>query len=653
LNLVPSGAYPSVIAWGDNQFGATSLPANLSNVDEIAAGYSSSLARRADGTVTAWGNPATSTNVPSGLTNIVQIAAGDYHDLALRQDGTVVSWGSQTNVPQGLAGVATIAGGGCASMALTRDGTVTVWGNCSNGESNVPAGLSDVIGIAAGYAHFLALKRNGTVVAWGEAGPYSHYGQTNVPPMLSTATSVGSRLDYGFASKSDGTIALWGYHPSIPNLIQAPLPCGLRALSAGNNALLGLRSDGTLVTWATSALPTNVWSVSQIAAGAAHFLALGWTPFGPQITAFPNNQTVVAGSKLTLSALVAGTQPFSYQWQKDGVGLRRGTNATLEISSIADFQAGNYTLVVSNALGAVTGATAQVTVLYPIQIGGNAGGFVSKSPDSTGYAYGQTVGLTAAPAPGWQFLQWLGDVTGTNASNSIVMTQPRCAQAMFGTTLNTSVSGSGAVLVHPIGGIFPYGTEARLTAVPQEGNYFAGWSGAASGSKNPLRFLVTNANPMVSCLFSPLSSGQFALTIIGNGDGQVIQSPDANRYNSNDTVTLTAWPGQNQDFWSWSGDEAGTESNLAVIMNQSKIVTANFTKRPRLSVGPCLGGWNENGFQFTLAGELSGSFKIQSSLDASQWTDLATITNWFGTSQFMDLRDTNRFYRLFRAVLVQ
>src|SRR5205085_6967485 len=44
---------------------------------------------------------------------------------------------------------------------------------------------------------------------------------------------------------------------------------------------------------------------------------------------------------------------------------------------------------------------------------------------------------SAAPQPGWSFIGWTGDVTGTNATNVLVMTGPKSARATFGTGLTT------------------------------------------------------------------------------------------------------------------------------------------------------------------------------------------------------------------------
>ena len=50
-----SGASGTVVAWGDNTFGQSSVPAGLTNVIAISGGAEHTLALKADGTVVAWG----------------------------------------------------------------------------------------------------------------------------------------------------------------------------------------------------------------------------------------------------------------------------------------------------------------------------------------------------------------------------------------------------------------------------------------------------------------------------------------------------------------------------------------------------------------------------------------------------------------------
>lgn len=280
------------------------------------------------------------------------------------------------------------------------------------------------------------------------------------------------------------------------------------------------------------------------------------------------------------------------------------------------------------------------------------GGSIALFPTSGTYSNGALVTLTATPLPGWTFLQWLGDASGTNPSNTVRVTRDMCVQALFGTSLGTTVAGSGSVLDDPVAPLYPYGTVARLTGLPQAGNFFAAWGNAASSTNNPLLFPVTNANPTVSSVFGALSAGQAALTVVVSGQGRVSTSPRGNRFNTNQTVTLTATPDADQTFLGWSGDAGGLGTNLPVLMNQSKVITATFTSHPRFTLGPCLGGLREGGYQFTLLGNPGAHYQIDAAITLPNWTPLVTITNTFGVVQFMDASATNGVQRFYRARIV-
>ncbi len=119
----------------------------------------------------AWGdkNPTDATTgvakVPAGLSGVAGISAGYYHNLVIKSDGSVVGWGTnqdgETTIPPGLTAVA-VAAGGDFSLALKADGTVAAWGGNGSGEATVPAGLSKVIAIDAGGSHALAVVASGS-----------------------------------------------------------------------------------------------------------------------------------------------------------------------------------------------------------------------------------------------------------------------------------------------------------------------------------------------------------------------------------------------------------------------------------------------------------------------------------------------------------
>jgi hypothetical protein len=259
--------------------------------------------------------------------------------------------------------------------------------------------------------------------------------------------------------------------------------------------------------------------------------------------------------------------------------------------------------------------------------------------------------VTATPSPGWTLLQWLGDADGTNLVVNLTMTRNKNVRAMFGTTLNTTVEGSGSIVSSPVSPWYPYGIQVRLTGVPTVGNYLASWSNDAAGlTSKPLAFTITNADPTVTAVFASLGGTQTnALSVIPDGQGQVAVTPPGNLYGPDTNVVLQATPDAGQDFLGWSGDENGSENPLTVTMNSNKVVTARFTKRPRLygEGNPDL--LNQAGFRLTLTGDFGTAYEIFGSTDLDGWTLLGVVTNAWGTVQFTDTGAATNTHRLYRA----
>ena len=76
----------------------------------------------------------------------------------------------------------------------------------------------------------------------------------------------------------------------------------------------------------------------------------------------PASQTAALGSSVTFSAGIAGTAPFTYQWDFNGAPLAGATTAFYTISSVQQASVGSYTLTLSNAEGSATSSAATLTV---------------------------------------------------------------------------------------------------------------------------------------------------------------------------------------------------------------------------------------------------------------------------------------------------
>jgi hypothetical protein len=68
---------------------------------------------------------------------------------------------------------------------------------------------------------------------------------------------------------------------------------------------------------------------------------------------------------VTLSVAVTGSEPFIYQWRREGVPLLNRTNASLTLDLTKASDAGNYTVTISNAVASVTSQPATLAFLDP------------------------------------------------------------------------------------------------------------------------------------------------------------------------------------------------------------------------------------------------------------------------------------------------
>jgi len=93
----------SVICWGSNDYGQTTVPAGI--YSQIDVGWYYTCGLKADGSVVCWGsNDDGQTTVPAGTYS--QIDAGANHVCGLKNDGSVTCWGDSANdqlrVPNGI-----------------------------------------------------------------------------------------------------------------------------------------------------------------------------------------------------------------------------------------------------------------------------------------------------------------------------------------------------------------------------------------------------------------------------------------------------------------------------------------------------------------------------------------------------------------------
>lgn len=82
----------------------------------------------------------------------------------------------------------------------------------------------------------------------------------------------------------------------------------------------------------------------------------------PAIVAQPMSLTNYVGTPATFTVSVSGASPFAYQWRKGGTNLAGATNLSYSLGSVAQADAGDYTVIITNSFGATTSVVATLTV---------------------------------------------------------------------------------------------------------------------------------------------------------------------------------------------------------------------------------------------------------------------------------------------------
>ncbi|MBN2503293.1 MAG: fibronectin type III domain-containing protein, partial [Anaerolineales bacterium] len=167
-------------------------------------------------------------------------------------------------------------------------------------------------------------------------------------------------------------------------------------------------------------------------------------------------------------------------------------------------------------------------------------GSITLDPTGGTYADGTVVSVEAVPDTDWQFTGWSDDLTGTTNPDTITMDADKTVTATFEIqqyTLTVNTVGNGTVTLDPAGGTYDGGTVVTLTAVPDSGWGFSGWSDDLTGTTNPETITMTGGNSTVTATFVEIAP--FNALDLGTSDGHVTFSNEPAL--GLDTFTLETW----------------------------------------------------------------------------------------------------------------
>ena len=273
--------------------------------------------------------------------------------------------------------------------------------------------------------------------------------------------------------------------------------------------------SGTVVKSPSQATYPGGTTAMLTATPATGFLFTGWSG-GATGTANPLS-VVMTGSKAITATFVASSTVQSIvsytlvnadsnadiQTLAAGVVLNLATLPTRHLNVRANTNPATVGSVVFSLSGAATQTLTESVIPYAL-FSDNGGVYNAWTPPVGSYS------LLATPftASGG------GGTAGTALTINFTVTDTGAAGPF---ALTTTIVGSGTVAKSPSQATYASGTTVSLTATPASGYQFTGWSGAATGTANPLSVVMTGAKT-ITATFTALSGQQVSALYLVNAD---------------------------------------------------------------------------------------------------------------------------------------
>jgi uncharacterized repeat protein (TIGR02543 family) len=315
-------------------------------------------------------------------------------------------------------------------------------------------------------------------------------------------------------------------------------------LPSGSFLLLAHHVDATYGDVTVTPFPSPSYNLSLSTIGN------GSVTKNPDKDAYSYNEIVA------LEAFPAPGWSFS-NWSGDIAGSENPITVTMidDISATANFTTVQY--------------------LLTLDIVGN--GTVTKDPDQSVYNYNDLVTLAAEPDPGWTFTRWSGDVSTSINPLEYTVQDDTNITATFTQNdyiLTVNSIGNGSVTIDPTQPTYNFNDKVTLTAIPDPGWTFAGWSGDVSSSVNPLDVIIQDN----SSIFATFTQSLNTLKIITVGNGSVSIYPEKTNFVFGEIVRMTAVADPGWSFTGWSGDASGSVNPLEYTIQGDTTITATFTQ---------------------------------------------------------------------------
>lgn len=344
--------------------GATASSLLLTNLQAEQAGSYSVIVTNLFGSVTSSLATLTITSappcggIPAGLVSWWP-GEGAANDIVSGNDGTLQGGAAFTPGIVGLAFSFDPANGtvivpDASNLRLTNQLTIEAWIN-TRSTTTYRSIVAKIGGVGGnnGYQFDLAGSSfEGLFNSPGQGWPSS---RITSPPLITTGVWYHVAWTY---DQSAMKLYLNG-QPVLTNVI------GAKPIAASSSNLHISGDDNNHVYFDGQIDEPAVYNRALSAAEIAAIYNAGSAGIcgpAPAIATPPQNQTVECGSNVSVSVTVTGILPLAYQWYFGSTAISGATNSGLVLTDVGFAQAGDYSVIVTNAYGsAQCGLT--VTVL--------------------------------------------------------------------------------------------------------------------------------------------------------------------------------------------------------------------------------------------------------------------------------------------------
>ena len=275
---------------------------------------------------------------------------------------------------------------------------------------------------------------------------------------------------------------------------------------------------------------------------------------------------------------------------------KQGDVVDLSAQPAADYEFVKWSGDVANSMNSRTTVTmdfdktvtahfARMTHQLTMVVAPENAGTVIPAEGSHEYNAGEVVSISAEPAEGYYFSDWIGGVEEpTNPTTTVTMDEDKVIIARFKLltyNLNMQVQPEEGGTTEPPAGehSYPRDEVVDISATPAEGYKFLEWQGDVDDATAQSTSVLLNSNKSVTAVFEEIQPEMVTLAISADpaDGGTTTPAPGSYNFQVNTIVQISATAESGYIFDKWEGDVEDAASAVTTVrMQESKEVVAIF-----------------------------------------------------------------------------